>query len=149
FTAAQLGTKTVTEPALTGWSLTNLQCTGGGANTSTAGNVATIGLDAGEAVTCTYTNTKPTPLRIDKTTDPSGDTTAFTFSPTGGWNGGGNFTRTDAEAAFASGFLAPGTYGATETVPGGWLLTARACVNTVGGAAHAFTSPTNGVSVVL
>src|SRR5438093_481493 len=44
-----LGTKTVTEPALTGWSLTNLQCTGGGDNTSTAGNVATIGLDAGEA----------------------------------------------------------------------------------------------------
>ena len=45
FTGADAtGTKTITESAVAGWTLTNLVCTGGGANTSTAGAVATIGL---------------------------------------------------------------------------------------------------------
>jgi len=41
-----------------GWLLTTLTCTGGGSNTSTTLNTrtASIGLDAGEMVTCTYRN---------------------------------------------------------------------------------------------
>ncbi|MGH9893678.1 MAG: prealbumin-like fold domain-containing protein, partial [bacterium] len=35
------------------WQLTDITCTGGGSNTTTAGATATIGLDAGEAVVCT------------------------------------------------------------------------------------------------
>ncbi|MGH2656330.1 MAG: TolB family protein [Actinomycetota bacterium] len=41
-----------------GWELTDLTCTGGGPNTTTAGATATIGLDPGENVVCTFTNTQ-------------------------------------------------------------------------------------------
>jgi hypothetical protein len=41
-----------------GWELTDLTCTGGGPNTTTEGDTATIGLDPGESVVCTFTNTE-------------------------------------------------------------------------------------------
>ncbi|HEX6049434.1 MAG TPA: hypothetical protein VFZ21_09195, partial [Gemmatimonadaceae bacterium] len=49
------------------------------------------------------------------------------------------------------GFLAPGTYTATETVPSGWALTNRACVLTGTATAKTFTSinSNTGVSVAL
>ncbi|MGH2767031.1 MAG: prealbumin-like fold domain-containing protein, partial [Actinomycetota bacterium] len=47
-------TYTVTEVNIPDdWQLTDITCTGGGSNTTTAGATATIGLDAGEAVVCT------------------------------------------------------------------------------------------------
>jgi hypothetical protein len=53
----QPGSYSVTEGANpNGFSFGSLSCTGGGANTSTSGKVATIGLDANEVVTCTYVN---------------------------------------------------------------------------------------------
>jgi hypothetical protein len=64
------GPYTVTETLpVSGWDLTALVCTGGGANTSTtlATGLSTIGLDAGENVVCTYTNTKQTTLKLVKT----------------------------------------------------------------------------------
>ena len=50
----------MTESVTPGWSLTNLVCTGGGADSSTsvANRVATLDIDAGESVVCTFTNTK-------------------------------------------------------------------------------------------
>lgn len=56
--AATQGSKTVTESVVSGWSLTGLVCTGGGANTSTnlGTFTASIGLDADEDVSCTFTN---------------------------------------------------------------------------------------------
>jgi hypothetical protein len=52
-------TYTVTEVNVpSGWQLTNITCVGGGPNTTTAGNTATIGLDPGENVVCTFTNTQ-------------------------------------------------------------------------------------------
>lgn len=51
-------TYTVGEVVPEKWQVT-IDCgTGGGANTFATGNVATIGLDPGEAVTCIYMNTK-------------------------------------------------------------------------------------------
>jgi hypothetical protein len=41
---------------IAGWRLTGIQCTGGGQNTTTTGTTATIGLEPGEAVVCTFTN---------------------------------------------------------------------------------------------
>jgi len=41
-----------------GWQLTDITCVGGGANTTSAGATATIGLDPGENVVCTFTNTE-------------------------------------------------------------------------------------------
>lgn len=57
FTRLLPGTYTITEDLdLSEWVLTNLTCLGGGANTFTVGRTATIGLDPGEQVTCTFTN---------------------------------------------------------------------------------------------
>jgi hypothetical protein len=58
FTGLLPGTYTVTED-LSGWALSGLTCLGGGANTFTEGRTATIGLDPGEQVTCTFTNIPP------------------------------------------------------------------------------------------
>jgi len=52
-------TYTVTEVNIPlGWQLADLTCVGGGPNTTTAGATATIGLDPGEKVVCTFTNTQ-------------------------------------------------------------------------------------------
>ena len=143
------GSYTVTEGAATGWALTALSCTTGG-STVLATGVSTITLPAGGNVTCTYTNTKQAQLRIVKETNPDGNTTDFTFTPTN-WNGGSTFTRRDNEAAFASGFLTPGAtvYSTAETVPAGWALTNRACVYTGTANAKTKTNITNGVSLTL
>jgi len=37
------------------------------------------------------------------------------------------FSLTDGRALYDSGFLKPGHYSVTETVPSGWDLTALAC----------------------
>jgi hypothetical protein len=51
------GTYTIDETTIPlSWAFDALSCTGGGGNTSTSGSTATVGLDAGESVTCTYTN---------------------------------------------------------------------------------------------
>lgn len=69
------GSYTVTEAATAGWSLTNLVCTdpdsGTTVNLSTA--LATIDLDAGETVICTYTNNKMVPIAVTKTSAPYWD----------------------------------------------------------------------------
>lgn len=58
FTNLAAGTYTVTETQLDGWSLTGLQCTDPDNGTSVNVNTrtATIDLDAGENVVCTYTD---------------------------------------------------------------------------------------------
>src|SRR5262249_11197296 len=122
--ASQLGPKTIIEPALSGWDLTNLQCSGGGANTSTSGNVATIGLDAGENVTCTFTNTKRGQIIVEKQTLPDGSSQPFEFDPS---YSGSNFFLTDGQQN-SSDFLVPGTYSVFEVnVPAGWNLSSAVC----------------------
>ena len=68
-----------------GWSLTNLVCTGGGADSSTslANRLATLDIDAGENVVCTFTNTKDASLTVVKVTDPASDPQDFDFDLTG------------------------------------------------------------------
>ena len=71
----------MTESVTPGWSLTNLVCTGGGADSSTsvANRVATLDIDAGETVVCTFTNTKGASLTVVKVTDPASDPQDFDF----------------------------------------------------------------------
>ena len=53
--AAQLGAHTVTESANAGWALTDLECTGGGDDSrATRRRKATLDIDAGETVVCTF-----------------------------------------------------------------------------------------------
>ncbi|MBT2517041.1 hypothetical protein J7E29_06305 [Streptomyces sp. ISL-90] len=57
---ADFGAHTVSESAVAGWTLTGLECTGAGGDSSTdlAARTATLDIDAGEDVVCTFTNTK-------------------------------------------------------------------------------------------
>ena len=84
-TAAQLGAYSVTESAVAGWTLTELACTGAGADSSTslANRAATLDIDAGETVVCTFTNTKHASLTVVKVTDPASDPQDFDFDLTG------------------------------------------------------------------
>jgi hypothetical protein len=56
FTNVPAGTYTVTENALAGWSLTDVVCGDGDSTGNVAARNATIHLQAGESVTCTFTN---------------------------------------------------------------------------------------------
>jgi hypothetical protein len=134
-----------------GWDLTNRACVLTGTQTaktfSTISGGVSVQLNAGEDVTCTFTNTKRAKLTISKVTVPTGETQSFTFTP-GNWNGGTTFNLTDGQSK-ASDLVTPGTYTASEGSVQGWVLTNRACVLTGTQTAKTFSTITNGVSVQL
>jgi uncharacterized repeat protein (TIGR01451 family) len=67
FTNVVAGSYSVTEAAVAGWDLSNLACVGVGGSTGTpSGATANITMTAGGSVTCTFTNSKPPSLFIDK-----------------------------------------------------------------------------------
>lgn len=114
------------ELAKTGWDFTSLVITGGDADDTKSGDVATLNVEPGENITVTYTNTKRGHIVVDKVTvDASGnhisDTTSFTFNTTG--SGYSGFSLTDAATPNDSGALVPGSYSVAEVVPAGWDLT--------------------------
>ena len=139
--ASQLGPKTVTESVTPGWSLTDLQCTGAGADSSTsvANRLATLDIDAGETVVCTFTNTKGASLTVVKVTDPASDPQDFDFDLTGSGVEADPDLDTDAGSAgtpsqrtYALGVADFGAHTVTESTLPDWDLTALAC--TGGGA---------------
>jgi hypothetical protein len=99
-----------------GWDLTSATCDDGSP-------VTAISLQAGETVTCTFTDTKRGHILVDKVTV-GGDSTSFEFDP----SYGANFFLTDAAAPNDSGPLVPGTYSVAEVnIPAGWDLTSATC----------------------
>src|SRR4029079_8362107 len=118
------GTRTVSETAVAGWSLTNLVCND--ANGSVSGATATINLDAGENVTCTYTNTKLGSITIIKDAVPN-DAQNFGFSG----DLGAFSLDDDADATLQNSQtfsnLVPGSFAVTEGAVTGWDLTALSC----------------------
>jgi hypothetical protein len=115
------GAYSVAETVPAGWDLTSATCASSIADTEVPG---AIELDAGETVTCTFTNTKRGRIIVDKVTDPSGASQSFAFDAGGGTYA--DFSLTDA-AAPNSQELAPGVYSVSETVPAGWDLTSATC----------------------
>ncbi|MFL5960255.1 MAG: hypothetical protein ACJ75G_08340 [Gaiellaceae bacterium] len=109
----QPGSYSVTEGANpNGFSFGSLSCTGGGANTSTSGKVATIGLDANEIVTCTYVNHQNTDSMVTQestsgTAVPPGTAVHDTATVTGDANDGS--TPSGNVEFFLCGPLASGT----------------------------------------
>jgi hypothetical protein len=106
-----------------GWELTDIDCAGGGTDTtgSLATATATIELDAGEAVVCTFENTKQGTIVVAKETDPDGSSESFEF----GTDYGPNFFLTDG-GTNESAHLPPGTYSVSELTTSGWT-TAASC----------------------
>ncbi|HEX2030098.1 MAG TPA: hypothetical protein VHL78_01665, partial [Actinomycetota bacterium] len=142
FTSLLPGAYTVEEVDLpAGWQLTDLRCTGGGANTSVSGSTASIGLDPGEAVVCTFENTREASITIEKDAVPD-SSQAFPFDAAGAFGAEPSFTLADDAApglpsqTFTN--LLPGTYSVSETdLPAGWQLTDLRCT---GGGANTSTS---------
>src|SRR5262245_29942784 len=67
FNNLKAGNYSVTEGAVSGWDLTNLQCSAGG---TPDGATANTDLSPGGSVTCTYTNTKRGSITIIKNAIP-------------------------------------------------------------------------------
>jgi hypothetical protein len=84
---------------------------------------ATFRVEAGETVTCTFTNTKQGKIIIDKVTVPAGDPQEFTFNRS--WDD--VCILADATTPCESAPLVPGTYSVEEVVPEGWDLTSATC----------------------
>lgn len=108
------GTYSVAEAVPAGWDLTSAICSDGSA-------VDSIGLSAGETVTCTFTNTKRGSIIVEKQTSPDGATDDFTFS------GDAAGAISDGEHIVV-GNLVPRQYTSTEADPGvNWDLGAIEC----------------------
>ena len=125
------GTYSVTEAPVQGWLLTQLSCIDPTENstTDTVSGDATIELDAGETVTCTFTNSQLGKIIIDKVAFPTGDPTAFDFTleevegPTIG-----TFSLADQDPPYMA-FLLPGSYSVSENLPMAWDLLSSDCSN--------------------
>ena len=129
------GTYSSTETAVAGWDLTDITCDDVESLNPSTGDtgtgVATFNAEAGEIVTCTFTNTiQRGQIFVDKVTDPTGSTQLFGFAMTG-TNVDLAFQLADATTAYESGDLLPtsenGTYNVAETLPMGWTQSSATC----------------------
>jgi hypothetical protein len=107
----------------TGWDLTGLSCTGGGSATITT-PTASVVLNAGGSMTCTYTNTKRGSITVVKRTNPSGADATFSYDASG-------FPNFDIDTGTSSTHtvsnLAPGNYSVSELAKSGWDFTSLTC----------------------
>ncbi|MFN8494040.1 MAG: SpaA isopeptide-forming pilin-related protein [Caldilineaceae bacterium] len=133
-----VGSYTVSENNPSGYSLTNLVCTDpdNGSTVNVGTRTATIDLDSGETVDCTFTNTQTPPstgtIIIRKATSPAGGT-GFGF--TSNVSGNTSFTLNDGQnKTIAS--VPVGSYTVSENNPSGYSLTNLVC-----------TDPDNGSTV--
>jgi hypothetical protein len=128
---------TITEQAVAGWHLADIACTGGvTVITDPSTGLVSIDLHPGEAVSCTYLNTKDGTITITKSAVGGTGSDKFLFvGALAGAIGGGESL---------SGAFPPGTYAITEVVPGGWNLTNIACTGATVAITGSSSSPTAG-----
>ena len=114
------GTYSVSENTPVGWDLTSATC-------SDQSDPQSISLQAGETVTCTFSNTKKGHLVVNKVTNPSGDLTIFGITATGsGTITGGGAGTISTQSSFDY-EVTPGVYAVTETPQAGWDETGNNC----------------------
>ena len=131
FTDLATGPYDVSESVPSGWDLVDIQCVDPdqGTQVSVGEATASIDLDAGEHIYCTFENVlQRGEIIVEKVTDPSGDPTEFDFALMGGPSELDEaFSLSDGES-YSSGPVLPGSgYSAAETVPDGWDLTSATC----------------------
>ncbi len=118
------GTYSVAETAVTGWDQTSAVCISSTQDVETPGN---LDLDAGETITCTFTNTlQMGHIIVDKVTNPAGSTQSFAFTTTGSGYTGFSLTSGATPNDQA---LNAGTYSVSETATTGWDQTSATCVS--------------------
>ncbi len=152
FADQNAGSYTFRQDALpAGWELSALTCTDpdGGSSTNLATATAQIDLDAGETVTCTFTNRRPPPpppalgtivIALDAVPDSAQD---FSFSGGGSSGGAGTvflpfLLDDDAEPTLGSSqTFADQNAGSytfrQDALPAGWELSALTCTDPDGG----------------
>jgi hypothetical protein len=123
------GDYTVTEDALAGWDLSDITCTGGDVDTYKADRKVIIHLDAGEMITCAFTNTKSGKIVIEKQTMVRGGDAWFTWTMTGeGLPPTISFPTQNGFGSWTSDWLKPNQqYTITESPPLGWTLVDIRC----------------------
>jgi hypothetical protein len=141
------GTYAVAETQPAGWELTRITCADpdGGSTFNLATSTASIDLDAGEHVTCTFLNTRNAAqgsVTIVKQTVPE-DAGGQLFAFAGGLGG---FSLTGGQSSTIPN-LEPGTYAVTETLPAGWELTGITCVDPDGGSTFNLATFTASIDV--
>lgn len=128
--AAQLGAYTITESSVVGWTLTDVTCTGdAGVVYANAG--ATLDVNSGESILCTFTNVKSATVTVTKVTDPAEDPQDFYIDLASIFNttldtdpASVGTPNTDSTTIPASGF---GLHTLHETAVPGWTLTDAFC----------------------
>ena len=124
------GTYDVLEVVPVGWNLTGIVCddSDGGTSVSLATATASIDLDPGQDITCTFNNARLGSLTIVKDTQPD-DPQDFLFT----WDSGsftldddGDNGNTYSNTTTLSG-LVEGEYTVTETEPEGWVVDEITC----------------------
>ncbi|MBM7829504.1 type II secretory pathway pseudopilin PulG [Agromyces cerinus] len=126
------GEYTVTELPIEGYDTTNLVCVDPDQGTlaDEANLFATIDLDPGETVECTFTNTQRVKVLVDKETLPDEFDQDFEFLFAGG-EAGVEFTLNDAaddeSQPWDSGWLPAGQFTVEEAALEGWALTDIDC----------------------
>ena len=109
------GSYSVAQGAVTGWSLSNLVCSDPDGGSGTAGATATLDLDPGETITCTYSNARLPRLTLTKTvTNDNGGTaldTAWTLSATGP----STISGSEGAGAISNAIVSAGSYTLAES----------------------------------
>ena len=120
-------TYTSTETSLSGWVLTSIVCDDGNSTGDTGTGQATFNLEAGETVTCVFTNTQDGSIEVIKSLSATGPLSEL-FGFTSSFNGDFNLEGDGATTGPIS--VTPGSgYTVSENDPSadGWVNTARSC----------------------
>ena len=128
WTALPPGSYAVQQTPPTGWQLDAITCDGdsdSGSTLSPGGRLAALDLDAGEAIVCTFADSRPTgngAITIVHAPAPADDSD---FRYRGAL---GSFTlRAPSRPTQAFGGLAVGVYGVNVQLPDGWQISAITC----------------------
>jgi uncharacterized repeat protein (TIGR01451 family) len=113
-----------------GWDLTDISCDDANSTGNVGDATASFNLEAGETVTCTFTNTQQASLTVEKVLDgdPAGLTTSFAYTRSFGADFNLDPVNTPASMQFDN--LQPNmALTVTETIPTttGWALLSATC----------------------
>lgn len=117
------GSFTVSEQIKTGWLQSNISC--GDETAIDNDNSHAVTVSAGQTTTCYVGNYEQGRIIVEKQTIPDGNIQQFNFAASYDDSG---FTLADG-GQNDSGYLTPGTYSVSETVPSGWTLTDTVCTS--------------------
>jgi hypothetical protein len=129
-----------TEATVAGWDVTGVTCDDSRSARPSSGDPtkreASFAIEAGEAVICTFTNTRRGTITVTKETLPASDPQDFAFTTTGGGLSAFSLDTDVADTAFPASrsfTLVPGQYSLTETLPiAGRDFTRVACLSASG-----------------